>query len=119
MAILSVKCIYGYPVWTAALTAGVSLALTYLLWFTGSWGGGDAKACLGALLLVSPAFPVLLFIIAFSSGLALIVAVRWMYRLTDSKNRHRHDSGGRQLGPSLLAAFILSAGACSVLSGGS
>lgn len=115
--IIFTRSLYGYPLWTAAITFGVSLALPYLLWLTGCWGGGDAKVCLGAFLFVSPAFPALYFITAFSGCLALLLIGKQVRGRIGSKQA-RNEPGSRRLGPSLLAAFILSVSACLVLPGG-
>ncbi|HTX43747.1 MAG TPA: A24 family peptidase, partial [Methanocella sp.] len=57
----------------AGLICGVSYAFVYGLWRCGLWGGGDAKLVLGLFILVSPAYPTLLFIAAFSLCLALVL----------------------------------------------
>ncbi|WP_424358330.1 prepilin peptidase [Methanocella sp. MCL-LM] len=116
--IMSIRCLYGYPVWTAALTIAGSLSLTYLLWLAGCWGGGDAKVCLGIFLLASPGFPVLCFVAVFSGCLAVLLAGRHLYCRTISRRACRKDVRGRPLGLSLFAAYVLSAGACFGVYGG-
>ena len=114
--IIFTRSLAGYPLWTAALTLGASLALPYLLWLTRCWGGGDAKVCLGVFLIVGPVFPALCFIAAFSGCLAVLLIGRQVYRWTGMK-QGKNEPGGRPLGPSLLAAFILSVSSCLVMPG--
>lgn len=116
--ILSGRCLYGYSVWSAMLTSAASLSLPYLLWVTGSWGGGDARACIGAFLLAGPAFPALSIIAAFSGCLALLLIVRQIFLRIGPKRVRTDEIMGRPLGPSILAAYIFSAGVCFALFGG-
>lgn len=112
---LLLRCLGGYPLWLAAIISAASLGLTYLLWLTGSWGGGDSKATLGTFLLAGPVFSSLDFLIAFTVCLALLLAARELWRRA---LRPKSVWQKRPLGPWLLLTFMVTVTACLALSGG-
>jgi prepilin peptidase CpaA len=82
----------------ACLTLAVSCCLVYAIWKPGLWGGGDAKLVLALVLLVSPAYPPLLFLAALSLCLAIVLFIRHLMI----------GRGPGPMGPSLLLSYLLS-----------
>jgi prepilin peptidase CpaA len=82
----------------AVLVCGVSYAFIYGIWRLGLWGGGDAKLVLALFFLASPAYSPLLFIVAFSLCLALVLFGQHLLLRR----------GPGPMGPALLFAYVLS-----------
>ncbi len=115
--VIIIRCIYGYPIWLAATILTASLSLTYLLWLTGSWGGGDSKAVMAIFLLAGPVFASLSFMAVFTGSLGLLLIFREAYgRVT--RPVHREIRIKHPMGHWILAAFLISVTACSLFSGG-
>jgi Flp pilus assembly protein protease CpaA len=82
----------------AGLICAVSYSFVYVLWKCGLWGGGDAKLVLALFILISPAYPPLSFIVAFSLCLALVLFAKHLLI----------GRGAGPMGPALLLAYVLS-----------
>ena len=115
--ILMIRCLCGYPPGLAATIFAVSLSLTYLLWLTGSWGGGDSKAVLAIFILAGPVFPSLNFLAVFTGCLALLLILRELSKRV-IRPVNREIPIKRPMGPWLLVALIISATFCLAFSGG-
>lgn len=100
---MALRCLLGLSLYIACLTCIIPYAIAYGFWRLGLWGGGDAKLIIALLLLVSPAYPALLYISAFLMSLALILSM---------KHAALRLSGGRAapsaMGPSIFIAYSLS-----------
>lgn len=121
LAVLALRCTGGYPVQLAILTCIVSYALVYGLWKCNLWGGGDAKLVLALFLLVSPAYPPLYYIAAFSLCLALVLLLKHGVYRPAVRAGHVSKGGplsaediaslrehGEPMGPALLIAYVSS-----------
>jgi len=100
LAFLPLRC----ALTVVGLVCGVSYGFVYGLWRCGLWGGGDAKLVLALFILVSPAYPPLLFIVTFSLCLALVLFAKHLLI--------NHNAG--PMGPALLLAYVLSISALEV-----
>ena len=124
LVLMAFRCIEWYPLQLAALTCILSYAFAYGLWKFRLWGGGDAKLVLALFLLISPAYPPLYYIVAFSACLALVLMIKHGIYKPAARGTPASKGGplsaediaslkelpGEPMGPSLLAAFILSIG---------
>ena len=115
--VLVIRCLYGYPIWLAAITLMVSLSLMYLLWLTGSWGGGDSKAVLAIFLLAGPVFTSLSLMVVFTCCLAFLLIVKELAgRVFGPATREIRIK--RPMGRWILAAFLISVPICIAFFGG-
>jgi Flp pilus assembly protein protease CpaA len=73
---LIIRCIGGYHLAHAMISVALSFVFLYLLWKNGSWGGGDAKATLAVVILMSPVFEPLLFIAIFFFSLSTLLLIK-------------------------------------------
>ncbi len=118
---LALMAARGYPLQPAALTCVASYAYVYGLWKCRMWGGGDAKLVLGLFLLVSPSYPPLYFIAAYSLCLAAVLLLKHGVYGPAVKARHAGKGGPlsaediaslreqeEPMGPALLTAYALS-----------
>ncbi|HTY90859.1 MAG TPA: A24 family peptidase [Methanocella sp.] len=76
LALMMFRCMLGYPMDMAILTGVISYGLVYGLWRCHLWGGGDAKLVLALFLLLSPGYPPLYFIAAYTLCLALALLLK-------------------------------------------
>ena len=117
VVVLAIRCVYGYPVWLAVAMLTASLFLTYLLWLTRSWGGGDSKAFLAICLLAGPVFASLSFMTVFTGCLALLLIFREISGRVISPVKLEIRIK-RPMGPWLLVAFTITAMTCMTCFGG-
>ncbi len=101
-ALLMLRC----PMVMAGLTCAVSYVFVYCIWRLGLWGGGDAKLVLALFVLASPAYPPLLFIVALSLCLALVLFGKQLLIRR----------GPGPMGPALFLAYLLSVAAMGAVS---
>jgi Flp pilus assembly protein protease CpaA len=134
LSLLGLRCIAGFSIPLAGLTCAVSYAFIYGLWKLRLWGGGDAKLVLASYLLVSPVYPPLFYIAAFSLCLAIVLFFRHVIFRRVEKAIRRPDiaamkggplsaediaslkepDAGGPMGPMLFLAYVLSIAALTV-----
>lgn len=103
LALLPLRCAMA-AIPLAGITCAVSYAFVYSLWKCGLWGGGDAKLVLALFILITPAYPPLSFIVAFSLCLALVLFTKHLLL----------GRGAGPMGPALLLAYVLSVAALGI-----
>ena len=122
LILMAARCLAWYPLHHALITCVLSYVFVYGLWKCRLWGGGDAKLVLALLLLVSPAWPLLYYLAAFSACLALVLLLKhgiyrpFLRRAPVSKGgplsaediASLKEQPGEPMGPSLLVAFASS-----------
>ncbi len=108
---MAARCLFGLSLYVAGLTCLISYSLAYGFWRLGLWGGGDAKLIIALLLLISPAYPALMYVSAFLMSLSLILFMK--HAALRLAGRSMSPSA---MGPSIFLACLLSIVALTVAS---